>query len=153
MKKKLTFAGWRNSHAYKQFLLTMRLTVFLIVFSVAAVMANTGHSQDAKITLQLKNATLSDILNTIESNSSYYFMLNNKLIDLSKRIDIDVQEKKISEILTLLSEKIGMKYKIYDRQIVLSPGDQRTTDFFSSQQQKTITGKVTDSSGAPLPIY
>ena len=129
----------------------MRLTVFLIVFSVAVVMANTGHSQEAKITLQLKNATLSDVLNTIENNTSYYFMLNNKLIDLSKRIDIDVQDKMINEILALLSEKTGLKYKIYDRQIVLSPGDQSLNDFSVSLQQKSISGKVTDSSGASLP--
>lgn len=151
MKKKLTLAWVRNSHAYKQFLLAMRLTIFLIVFSVAAVIANTGHSQEAKITLQLKNATLSDVLNAIENNSSYYFMLNNKLIDLSKKIDIDVQDKMISEILTLLSEKAGIKYKIYDRQIVLSPGDQSLSDFSVSQQQKSISGKVTDSSGGSLP--
>lgn len=151
MKKKLTLAGRRNSHAYKQFLLAMRLTVFLIVFSVAAVIANTGHSQEAKITLQLKNATLSDVLNTIESNSSYYFMLNNKLIDLSKRIDIDVHDKMINDILTLLSEKTGIKYKIYDRQIVLSPGDQRLNEVSVMQQQKSMTGKVTDSAGEPLP--
>ncbi len=129
----------------------MRLTVFLIVFSVAVVMANTGHSQEAKITLQLKNATLSDVLNAIENNSSYYFMLNNKLIDLSKRIDIDVKDTMIKEILALLSEKTGLKYKIYDRQIVLSPGDQSLSDFSVSQQQKSISGKVTDSAGAPLP--
>lgn len=151
MKKKLTLARRRNSHAYKQFLLAMRLTVFLFVFSVAVVMANTGHSQEAKITLQLKNATLSDVLNAIENNSSYYFMLNNKLIDLSKRINIDVQDKMINEILTLLSEKVGIKYKIYDRQIVLSPGDQRLNDFSVSPQQKSISGKVTDVSGIPLP--
>lgn len=151
MKKKLTLAGRRNSHVYKQFLLAMRLTVFLIVFSVAAVMANTGHSQEAKITLQLKNVTLSDVLNAIEDNSSYYFMLNNKLIDLSKRIDIDVQDKMINDILVLLSEKTGIKYKIYDRQIVLSPGDQQLSDYSVSQQQKSISGKVVDSAGAPLP--
>lgn len=151
MKKKLTLVWWRNSHAYKQFLLAMRLIVFLIVFSVVSVTANTGHSQEAKITLQLKNATLSDVLDAIENNSSYYFMLNNKLIDLSRRIDIDVQEKMVNDILSLLSEKIGIKYKIYDRQIVLSPGDQKLNDFSVSKQQKSVTGKVTDFSGAPLP--
>jgi TonB-linked SusC/RagA family outer membrane protein len=151
MKKKLTLAGMRNFPAHRQFLLVMRLTVFLIVFSVAAVMANTGHSQEAKITLQLKNATLSDVLEAIESNSSYYFMLNNKLIDLSKKIDFDVKDKMINDILALLSKKAGIKYKIYDHQIVLSPEDIKLSDVSVSQQQKNVTGIVTDSSGAPLP--
>ncbi len=143
-------ANGQSSFAYKKLLLVMRLTVFLIVFSVVAVIANTGHSQETKLSIQLKNASFRDILNSIEDHSDYYFMFNNQLVDLSKRMDIDVQNKTIEEILALLCEETGINYKIYNRQIVLSPGDQSITDYLV-QQQISISGNVTDASGSPLP--
>lgn len=150
MKKKLTLAWDKKSFAFKHLLLVMKITVFLIVFSIAAVMANSGHSQETKFSVHLSNASLGEILNNIEDNSNYYFMYNNELIDLSKRMDIDAQNKTIDEILTLLFEKTGINYKIYNRQIVLSPISQENNDF-TLQQQISISGHVTDSSGAPLP--
>jgi len=151
MKKNLTTAGSIKTFAYKHLLLVMKITVFLIVFSVASVMANSGHSQQTKLSIQLTNASLGKILNHIEDNSQYYFMYNNELIDLSRKMDIDVQNKSIDEILTLLFEKSGINYKIYDRQIVLSPSSQKNTDFSLQRQTLKVSGKVTDSSGSPLP--
>ncbi len=128
----------------------MKITVFLLVLSVATGLANTSRSQETRLTVQLKNASLGEILNTIENNSSYYFMFNNQLIDLSKRVDIDVENKTISEILALLFERSGINYKIYHRQIVLSPKSQNLSGS-SIQQQTTVSGHVTDSNGQPLP--
>ncbi|MCW0484472.1 TonB-dependent receptor [Gaoshiqia sediminis] len=151
MEKKLILAGRRKSPAIKQWMLVMKITVFLIVFCVASAMAGNGHSQEAKLTVQLRNATLGEILNNIEDNTNYYFMYNNELIDLSKKVDIDVQNKSLEEVLTMLFEETGIKYKIYNRQVVLSPTTGKDTDFSSLQQVQNVSGKVTDSSGEPLP--
>ncbi|MEN6463124.1 MAG: TonB-dependent receptor [Syntrophomonas sp.] len=78
-------------------------------------------------------------------------MYNNELIDLSKKMDIDVQNKTIDEILATLLEKTGIAYKIYDRQIVLSPSSQANVTFSLQQQAFKISGKVTDASGEALP--
>lgn len=151
MKKKLTSAGSVKSFAYKQLFLVMKITVFLIVFSVASVIANSGHSQETKLSVQLKDASLGKILNYIEDNSHYYFMYNNELIDLSRKVDIDVQNKSIDEILTILFERSGINYKIYNRQVVLSPQSQANAGFSFQQQVLKVSGKVTDASGEPLP--
>jgi len=129
----------------------MKITVFLIVFSVASVIANSGHSQETKLSVQLKDASLGKILNYIEDNSHYYFMYNNELVDLSRKVDIDVQNKSIGEILTVLFEKSGINYKIYNRQVVLSPQSQANSGFSFQQQTLKVSGKVTDPSGSPLP--
>jgi TonB-linked SusC/RagA family outer membrane protein len=150
MKKKLTPAGNEKFFAYKQLFLVMKITVFLVILSVTTVLAHMGYTQETKLTVQLKNATIGEILNEIENNSEYYFMFNNQLIDLSRRMDFDVKNKNIDEILTLLFEKEGIQYKIFNRQIVLSPTSQ-VNNGFSLQQPRSIFGKVTDSSGAPLP--
>ncbi|WP_423126934.1 TonB-dependent receptor [Gaoshiqia sp. Z1-71] len=151
MKKKLILAGTRKSHAIKQLMSVMKITVFLIVFSVVSVMANSGHSQEARLTVQLKNASLGEILNNIEDNTNYYFMYNNELVDLSKKVTIDVQNKSLEEVLTMLFEETGINYKIYNRQVVLSPTTAKGTDLSFQQQSLDVSGRVTDSFGGPLP--
>jgi TonB-linked SusC/RagA family outer membrane protein len=150
MKKKLTPAGSEKLFAYKQLFLVMKITAFLVILSVSTGLAHMGYAQETKLTVQLKNATIGEILNRIEENSEYYFMFNNQLIDLSRRMDINIKDKNIDEILNLLFEKDGIQYKIFNRQIVLSPVSQ-TNNGFSAQQPHSISGKVTDSSGASLP--
>ena len=121
MKKKSTFAGSGCSYAITKLWLKMKITVFLIFFSVVSVMANNSYSQETKISFQLHNASVGKILNEIENNSNYYFMYNNELIDLSKTMDISIENKGIDEILEMIFENTGINYKTYDRQIVLSP--------------------------------
>lgn len=151
MEKKLTLAKEQDSFAYKRLLLIMKLTVFIFIFSIASVIANTGHSQETKLTIQLKNASLGEILNTIENSSNYYFMFNNQLIDLSKKMDLEVQNKTIDAILALLFEQSGIDYRIYNRQIVLSPLNQKNDEAFLQVQTLSVSGRVLDSSGIPLP--
>ncbi len=150
MKKKSTFAGSGCSYAITKLWLKMKITVFLIFFSVVSVMANNSYSQETKISFQLHNASVGKILNEIENNSNYYFMYNNELIDLSKTMDISIENKGIDEILEMIFENTGINYKTYDRQIVLSPTAE-TNNQNLLQQKITVSGKVTDSSGQPLP--
>ena len=150
MENESIFAKRGSTFARAKLWLTMKITIFFLLFTVAAAVANNGYSQEAKISVALKNASLNDILNTIENSSRYYFMYNNELIDLSGRMDIDVQEKTIEEVLHLIFDKTGISYKVFNRQIVLSPSKQQEGGP-SLQQPPGVSGKVTDSSGAPLP--
>ncbi len=149
MKKKLKPAGNGKPSAYNHLLLVIRITVFLVIFSAISAIAAPVHSQGTKITVQLKNASLMEILGNIEDNSNYYFMYNNELVDLSKRMDINVQGKKIDEVMGSLLKGCGITYNIYDRQIVLAPALQEDNNY--QKQQRPVSGKVTDSSGSPLP--
>ncbi len=56
-----------------------------------------------------------------------------------------MKEKKIEDVLNRLFNKNEVNVVIKDRYIVLTPADE------IPQQEKTITGKVTDTKGQPLP--
>ncbi len=121
----------------------MKLAIFLVVFTVLQSLAGTVLSQTSALTLNVKQTKVEEILLQIENQSNYVFLYNKDLIDVEKTATINVKSASVDEVLELLFEGSNVNYKLVGRQIVLSPS--------YSIQQKKVTGKVTDSTGEPLP--
>ncbi len=128
--------------------LIMKLIVFIICFSAFSVFAANSYSQSKKLTLNMNNTSIKKVLNKIEDNSEFFFLYNNGLVDVEKRVNINVDNKKISDILDLLFKGQDVEFQVMDRQIIISPRDINSA--INSKQGK-ITGKVTEKSGASLP--
>ncbi len=133
-----------------------RLTVFLILAGIIQVFAVDSYSQSTKLTLNFKDTELEKVLGTIEDESEFFFLYNKDLIDVEQKVDIDAVDKKITEILDLLLEGKNIKYFLFDRQIVLSnqfgeTGIYGHNTMAYNQQQRVVSGKITDSAGQPLP--
>jgi TonB-linked SusC/RagA family outer membrane protein len=73
--------------------------------------------------------------------------LGSITVDLDRSVTLSVKDKKIDEILDMLFAGTDVVYTITDRKIILAPSF-LTED---AQQQRSVSGKVTDSSGQPLP--
>lgn len=141
--KKNAPKGLASSMGLKKIYLIMRLAIFLVVFSVLQTLAGTVSSQTTALTLNVKQAKVEEILLQIESQSNYVFLYNKDLIDVEKTASINVKGASVNDVLNLLFEGSNVNYKMVGRQIVLSP------TFI--QQQKSVKGKVSDTSGLPLP--
>jgi TonB-linked SusC/RagA family outer membrane protein len=127
----------------------MRLSVFFLLLFVAQTFATNSYSQQTRLTFKLQGAKIIDVLNKIENESEFYFLFNQKLIDVDRMVSIDVKNESVDKILTQLFQNTNVTYMVKDRQIVLTTFNNQTeTD---QGQQKTVSGKVTDSSGGPLP--
>src|SRR5450759_2371100 len=127
----------------------MRLTITLLIISVTQVLAVTTYSQGTKLTLEFKDQPIKDILQQIENQSEFLFLYNSKIVDVERKMNIQAKNLEIDQILDMLFAGSGVTHKQIDRQIVLS-----TIDFpynVTQQQDKKITGKVTDQNGEPLP--
>ena len=129
-------------------LIMMKLTVFFICFSVLSSIAAGTFSQSAKISLNLEQTTIKDVLKEIENTSNYYFLYNNDLINVDKEVSLKVDNKEITEVLDQIFKGDQVKYMVIDRQIIISPIDTENNTVISQQK---ITGKVTDTQGEPLP--
>jgi len=97
----------------------------------------------------MENATIKQVLGQIENQTDYFFMYNGKLVNVDQNVSVDIKNKNIDNVLKEVFKGTDINYEIKDRQILLSISN--NTSFISALQQKKITGKVTDSSGAPLP--
>ena len=121
----------------------MKLTTFLLLFCIVHSFSASVYSQSNQLTLEMRNSTIEDVLLQIEKQSNFVFLYNKDIVDVNKSANIKVDNASIEDVLQKLFVGTNVKYHIINRQIVLSP------EF--SVQQKTITGKVTDSKEEPLP--
>ncbi len=145
MKKKHGNRVW-TYHALKKTSRIMRLALLLLLASVFQTIASVGYSQSAKITLKSETSSLLDILSKIEDQSEYRFIYDKTQINLDKKVKINFDGVTVKEVLNDLFINQGINYKMIDNQIILTG-----TVFEILQQQKNISGKITDASGAPLP--
>ena len=122
----------------------MRNILLILFAGVFQVYATDTYAQNTRLTLDLNNISVASVLEKIESNSEFYFLYNAKLIDIKREVSVSVENEKISDILGSLFAGTGVNYKIYDNQIILTPGD--ITSLPETLQQQTVTGKVTDAS-------
>lgn len=129
----------------------MRLTVVICIIALSQSFAGVGYSQNTRISLQEKNTTLRDILGKIENQSEFYFMYNGSVVDVNQKVSVKADKMLISELLEQILTGTGIAYKIDNRQIALTVVTSEPGSAWQGQQVKTVSGKVTDSNGAPLP--
>ena len=143
MKKKLLMKRqWYACIPCRKILLIMRFTLFLFFLSFLQTLASTGYSQDAKVSLDLKNSLVGEVLNNIEEQTDYFFLYNNKLIDVNRRVTLRCRDSKVESVLNQIFDGTDVDFVVKDRMIVLTN---------QLNQEIKVTGKVTDSNGAPLP--
>lgn len=142
----------KNVHLRKIWMI-MKLTTFLFFLAITQVVASEAYSQTTKMTLQLKDVEVKQVLSRIEEKSEFFFLYNSKLVDVSRKVSVDAKDERIDEILNNLFQETGVVYTVVDRQIVLTnKADQAGFISQGGQQQgKKVTGKVTDSNGGSLP--
>ena len=148
MKKNQIFSHWRKGLTpWGKILKTMKVFTFLMLVAIVHVSAS-SYSQNSRLSLNMKNATIKDVLMRIEEQSEYRFLYSDSKIDVEKKVNIDLTDMKIEDILNTVFDGTDIGYRIVSRQILLSSKSESSQ---VGQQARSVTGKVTDSSGAPLP--
>ncbi|MDD4226886.1 MAG: TonB-dependent receptor [Mariniphaga sp.] len=147
MKKIKLIDDWDYSCLKKTFRI-MRITLFLSLTVILQTFANDSYSQKTRLSLDYSNTRLEVVLDDIESLSEFYFLANEKLVDLNRGVTLTVKNKKIDEILDMLFTGTDVVYTITDRKIILAPSFLTEV---AQQQQRSISGKVTDAYGQVLP--
>ena len=149
MKKNQDYYGHiRPKSNWHKIILTMKISAFLMFCSLVNIFAATSYSQSTKISLSVKDATIEDVLNKIEDESEFYFLYNQKLVDVTRKVDIEADQKPIGDILADIF-KDDIRFIVYDRQIILTQNEANPVSL--APQQQKISGIVTDKNGSPLP--
>jgi TonB-linked SusC/RagA family outer membrane protein len=146
MKKSQTVNGWPIRPLKKTFLI-MRIIVFLLLAAFLQTHANNVYAQRTKLSLHYNNTALEKVLDAIENQSEFFFLYNEKLVDTQRKVSIKADNEGIENILNQLFASTRVEYSIVDRKIVLAPDDIAAV----VQQQRGVSGSVTDRTGAPLP--
>lgn len=151
MKKILFYCSLIGSvFQSRKLLLKMKITSLLLFLGAMNMLASPSYSQATKISLDLRNSPIESVLDKIEQESEFYFLYNQKLIDVERKVDIVAYNKPIRDILYSLFDGTNVKYAVYDRQIILT--SMESPGIADLPQQRQVSGKVVDaSSGEALP--
>src|SRR5690554_2290770 len=139
---------------FKNIPIAMRMTLLLLFVLSFQLQAELIYSQDTKISLDLRNSTVERVLQTIEEKSDYYFLYNNRLIDVDRKVSVRVRNAAISAVLERLFKSENVDYEVKGTQIILSPKEMYSqiaavTETLQ-QQKKPITGTIVDAAGVPI---
>ena len=149
--KKNRIKGGREPSFSKKILWVAQLTLVLFFVGLINVSAS-QYSSTKKLTLDLQNKKVAEVLQAIEQQSEFRFAYSTEYIDLDRRVNLKVQSKTIKETLHLLFGGTEIKYVIRDRHIMLYPIALDEKPVLQDYQQSRVTGTVTDAqTGNPLP--
>ena len=125
----------------------MKITSLLLFVTFFNLFGRESYSQTARLNLDMKDVPIQSVINAIEEQSDFFFLYSSKMIDINQKVDINVTDRGVNEVLDELLAKTDIKYSIRDRQILLINKEAE----LSLAQQFRLNGTVTDEKKMPLP--
>ncbi len=126
-------------------LLQMRFILAILLAVLFNIKAMAVYSQVGSVSLNLKQVTIEKALNAIEKQTGYYFVYNNKSVNVDRVINLNASNKAIGDVLAEVF-KGSVKYSIEGNHIILSPAEHST----QQQGNHKVKGVITDVKGEPI---
>lgn len=129
----------------------MRVCIILL-FAVLQLSAKNSYAQSVSLSFSLYNTTIESVLDKIEEDTEFSFLILDKSIALNKSVDnISVNKESIESVLNKVLRNTEIQYRIIDRQIVLMPASAAATLAISPEQTvHTVTGTVKEVTGVTI---
>jgi TonB-linked SusC/RagA family outer membrane protein len=140
----------RMNTSLRAMLTLLLLSPFISLQTNAAEIRS--YAERTNLTLNLKDATIQEVLMEIERLSEFYFSYSTKQIESDRKVNIHLNNETVQDALDELFNGRGVKYTIDDRHIILFKTDDGANETFALQQQgRRITGTVKDEFGETIP--
>lgn len=135
---------------FLKILLVMKILILLFCFSV--VQASTWvHGQN--INLRLQSVSMEQALLDISKQANYDLVYDSRLLKEAKVVQLNLKEASLEDALKQVMNDQPFEFEIRKNAIVIRPSlenkDKRGESYFINQD-KIISGKVTDEDGHPL---
>ena len=126
---------------------------FALLFFLCMGLVFAGYAQEnTKFSLKKKNASIHEVMQAISEQSNFEFVYNNDDLQKLPKVDIDVTDASIKQVLDICFKNTQMQYKIVDEVIIISPKQpNEQVKEKKSSQDFTISGRVADEEGFSLP--
>lgn len=144
-------AGYCFGRQWRKLLFVMKFVWIFIMAGFVSANAAKTYSQTVRFDLKMKNASLKSILSEIEEKTEFNFFYKNDEIEKLTNLTVEANQASVSEVLDGLLRDKGLEYEVYDRYILIQKSGDRSSVSGSTQQQISVSGRVTDASGSTLP--
>lgn len=104
-------------------------------------------AQTGKVNLNLKDAPVKELLNTIEKQTPYRFSYRDADLKGKSSVTISSKNEELKEVLTRELAQRGLSYRVSENLIIILPASQDRTP---TEKTNKITGIVKDAQGEPI---
>jgi len=152
MKKTIKKTGYKRY--WVKLLLKIKLTAVIILFCLVSAGAST-YAQNTKLHIKTEDKSILELFQNIEEQSEFCFFYQNEDLKGLNYVTMDLNNATVMEVLDKAFACTSLIYKVIDRYIVV----RKSRDTFGNniiaamqqQQQRTVSGTITDDSGQSLP--
>ncbi len=137
----------------------LQLTLGLVFGSLS--LAHDGRAQEVlnrTITIDSRQQPMAAVLKKIESEAAVSFMYSPELIRSNQKITLNVQQKRLGEVLLELLTPLRIKYEVSGSQILLKRGSETGLNRLENLTippyvpvDISVSGTVADENSGPLP--
>lgn len=126
----------------------MKVWIILFFLGLTVVHAE-SFSQVRKVSLEVSNQTLLDVLDLLQERSGYTFLFSSGDIHGIGGISLNVKDKNVEDVLNVCLQGTGLVYELNGELIVLKK--QLLSVAFQVQKKIQINGIVRNKAGEALP--
>lgn len=155
MKKKCETGDGSFRFLNKVMLIMKLITFFILIFTFNVT--GSVYSQNTRLTLNMSGNSIKEVLREIELKSEFRFIYECERIDVNKKIDLQIKDETIENILKKLFDQQGIRYEITESNLILINPKLKTVvkgvsnTKIGEQKKSIISGRVTDIKGVPIP--
>lgn len=119
--------------------------IFMLLFiGVSFSISTSAHAQQkTKVTLDLKDVTLNEVIAEMKKQTDYEFFYNSELAKSKGKISVKAENKDVKKVLDEILPQLGLEYTIQGNLITIREK--------KAVSQFKVSGKVTDEKGNPFP--
>ncbi len=125
--------GNENNGMFRTIMLSLCLFAFFCVYA-----------QTGTVTVNLKNATVKDLFDVIEKQTTYRFSYRDVEVQGKNNVSVNVKNEELKTLLTRELTKNELAYTVSGNKIVVTPLRQRKAE------SGTVSGRVLDANGEPI---
>lgn len=153
------FKHMENNLHRQLIMLSKRLIYAFLVqlFFCTVILANSGSAQrknieEVKISMNLQEKSLSQFFKQVESKTDFKFTYTDNLVDLKQSITVVESNKSLYDVLVAVSMQTHLSFVQVNENIhVKKSGISEKSVKVVELVEVTVSGKVTDENGEPLP--
>ena len=130
---------------------TIRLAIIPILLGTSIAWATGQTLSTVKVSLEASNQNLTDVLLELESRTDFNFLYIREKIPFDKKVTIKVNRRSMRQVLKSLAQQAHVDFQRVDDLIYVRKSKVNKKVFkvkpeeVKLQNEKTITGKVTDA--------
>ena len=149
-------------HSFLWTAMRVAMMPFLIVMTFSGIaLALETSAQDAlqkKISLQIQEGTVNDILHRIENITDVKFIYSPQVIQVEQKVSIQARNERLRDVLDEVFLPLHIVYEVVGKQIMLKKSNTGALDeellraaLTNEPAAITISGRVTDDKGEAIP--